>query len=111
MSDPADLARELRLRGPGYLFPGRHGAGHLSPHTVGVRISALLPDGVTMHALRHRFASVAHARVPDLLAVQQLLGHASVATTQVYVLVDAARSRQLVDAVAAVSPARLRAVG
>jgi len=105
----ADLARELRLRGPGYLFPGQVD-GHLAPHTVGVRISALLPDGIGMHSLRHRFASVAHARVPDLLAVKELLGHASVATTQVYVLVDPARRRLLVDAVAGESSALLRSV-
>lgn len=103
---PADLARELRLAGPGYLFPGRSGDGHLSPHTVGVMISRLLPPGVTMHALRHRFASTAYAATSDLFAVQQLLGHASAATTQVYVLVDTATRRRVVDAVAAASPGR-----
>lgn len=104
---PADLARELRLAGPGYLFPGRTD-GHLSAHTVGVMISRLLPKGVTMHALRHRFASMAYQQTGDMFAVQQLLGHSSAATTQVYVLVDAQTRRRVVDAVAEVSPERLR---
>lgn len=106
----AELARELRLAGPGWLFPSSRG-GHLSAHTVGGRISRLLPDGVTMHALRHRFASVAYKRSGgDMFAVQQLLGHASAATTQIYVLVDEETRRRVVDAVAEVSPARLRVV-
>ncbi|PTU56419.1 integrase [Sphaerisporangium cinnabarinum] len=101
-----DLARELRLRGAtGYLFPGQID-GHLGPKTIGNRISALLPPGVTMHALRHRFASIAYERSGgNLFAVQQLLGHASASTTQMYVLVGAATRRQVVDAVAEVSPA------
>ena len=100
---PDGLARDLRLRGPGWLFPGGVN-GHISPHTVGDRCSALLPPGMGMHALRHRFASVAYSARSDLLAVQQLLGHASPATTQVYVLTDPAARRLLVESVAQVSP-------
>ena len=71
----------------GYLFPGRDG-GHLAPATLGKLVAAALPGTVTMHQLRHRFATVAYRATRDTLGVQQLLGHASPATTQRYVAVD-----------------------
>jgi integrase/recombinase XerC len=108
---PADIAHKLRLAGPGYLFPGKTD-GHLAANTVGIAISRLLPDGVSMHALRHRFASVAYEATGDMFAVQQLLGHASAATTQVYVLVGASTRRRVVEAVAqAGGGSGLRAAG
>src|SRR5690625_4215234 len=85
------LALALRTRlhqvGGGYAFPGDYGGGHLSPRWVGKVVARLLPAGVTMHALRHRFAPRAYAVDRDLLTVQQLLGHASPVTTRVYVQV------------------------
>lgn len=76
-----------RLRGrEGYIFPGNDN-GHLSPSRVGRLISAALPKDWTAHTLRHRFASHAYAVERDLRAVQELLGHASVATTQIYTVV------------------------
>jgi integrase len=93
------LAALLRDRQPGYVFPGKIG-GHLSPDYVGVRVTALLPAGVTMHALRHRFATLAYALGRDVFTVQRLLGHASPATTQRYVQTSDATMRGLVDAVA-----------
>lgn len=71
----------------GYLFPGPNG-GHLSPAWVGQRISKLLPPGWTLHRARHRFASRAYRGTRNLRAVQQLLGHASIATTERYTAVD-----------------------
>lgn len=98
---PDELARAvLREAGDGYLFPGRDN-GHLSAHYVGTLVSAELPAGVTMHSLRHLFATRAYAHGQDLLAVQQLLGHASPATTQAYVQVPDEARRRLVLAVAA----------
>jgi len=94
---PDELARRLR-DSPGYLFPGND-AGHLAPRTLGKLVSQLLPPGVTMHALRHRFATRAYAVAGDVLAVQQLLGHASPATTVRYVQVSDENLRQLVEAV------------
>ncbi|MDF9874817.1 tyrosine-type recombinase/integrase [Cellulosimicrobium cellulans] len=94
---PDDLARELRLRGPGYLFPGQIN-GHLSPATVGGRISRLLPDGVSMHALRHRFATRAYVATRDLFVVQELLGHSSPSTTAVYVKLDQSSKRRAMEA-------------
>lgn len=76
------LAAEL-VGVEGYVFPGRHD-GHLSPQWVGDRLAAMLGKGWSAHKLRHRFASRAYLAQRDLLAVQDLLGHSSVATTQIY---------------------------
>lgn len=95
----ADLATTLRALPAGYAFPGRDG-GHLSPRYLGKLITGLLPEGVTMHALRHRFATRAYNVDRDVFAVQHFLGHASPATTQRYVLVADARLRELGAAVA-----------
>jgi site-specific recombinase XerD len=51
-------------------------------------VSRVLPDGLTMHTLRHRFASKAYRGTRNLRAVQQLLGHATIATTERYTAVD-----------------------
>lgn len=98
------LARTLLVRfrkQPGWLFPG-HVDGHISAAWIGKRVSRLLPDGVTMHSLRHRFATRAYiASDRDLLVVQQLLGHSSPTVTQRYVQVEDMRLRAVSVAAAA----------
>lgn len=81
-----DLAARIRERaGRGWLFPSTADArGHLKPTRIGELISRALPDGWTAHSLRRAFATTTFQRSHDLRAVQMLLGHSSLATTQVY---------------------------
>jgi len=83
----------------GYLFPGQID-GHLSPGHVGVLISRLMPPGWSMHKLRHRYATRGFAGTGNLRAVQEALGHASVATTQRYTAVTSREVRAVSEAAA-----------
>lgn len=95
------LAGEIRTYAPhGYLFPGQID-GHVSPSWVGTVISNLMPDGWTMHKLRHRFATRGYAGTRNLRAVQEALGHASVATTQRYTAVANDEVRSVSEAAGA----------
>lgn len=94
-----ELAAAVRARGRGYLFPGRDN-GHLSPRWVGKIVTLLLPGESTMHQLRHRFATRAYSVDRDVFTVQELLGHASPATTRRYVMVPRSALRDTVRAVA-----------
>jgi len=91
------LVAELELAASGgFLFPGRIN-GHLSPDRVGHILADLLGRGWTGHTLRHRFATRAYATQRDLLAVQQLLGHAKPETTRRYTALPDDALRAAVD--------------
>ena len=77
----------LGLKTTGYYFPGRF-TGHRHPDNIGKHISRLLGANYTAHQLRHWFATTTYARCRDIRAVQELLGHADVATTQAYIGVE-----------------------
>ncbi len=84
------------------LFVGTQGA-RISPRTVQLRLKrrALLrgiPANVHPHVLRHSFASHLLQSSGDLRAVQELLGHASISTTQIYTALDFQRLAAVYDA-------------
>lgn len=96
------LAAAIRAAAPrdsGYLFPGQID-GHISPDRVGHLVSRAMPPGWSMHKLRHRYATRGYAGTGNLRAVQEALGHASVATTQRYTAVSARDIRAVAEAAA-----------
>jgi integrase/recombinase XerD len=86
-----------------WLFPSRGGAGHLTRQRCGQLLKELAlkagldPARLSPHVLRHAFASHLLDGGADLRSVQQMLGHADIATTQIYTHVQGERLRRLVE--------------
>ena len=97
-----DLAKSKGKPASKFLFPSRSAAGFLTRHRFYLLIKELaaaggvMPSKVTPHTLRHAFATHLLAGGADLRSIQAMLGHADVATTEIYTHILDERLTELV---------------
>jgi site-specific recombinase XerD len=106
LRDDIDLARHYTRRssvelGSEYLFPGKNGLP-LNKYTVQMKIKQIrekhFPDKkLTPHKLRHTFATALFREHVDIKTIQELLGHSSIATTQIYTHVEDCQKLEAVN--------------
>ncbi|MEM0158634.1 MAG: tyrosine-type recombinase/integrase [Thermoplasmataceae archaeon] len=85
-----------------FLFPDRNGNGHMDTSSVERRIRAVakkagLGKKITPHVLRHTFATAVLKNGGDIRFIQQILGHASISTTEIYTHIDRGMLRDMYD--------------
>lgn len=90
----------LRKTGNNYLFPAMRGKGHISVRFIDnfikeMGLKAGITQKVTPHILRHSFATHLLSNGCNIRGIQQLLGHSSLATTQIYTSVEMSELQQM----------------